>query len=68
VLTAFFFFFPFAVVQRDNVQKGNKYEIMIIVKKEKKKKNQIPIMDGIAKIKRCKNSSIWQFSMWIKKD
>ena len=31
-------------------------------------KNEIPIMDGIAKIKRCKNSNIWQFSMWIKKE
>ena len=31
-------------------------------------KNEIPIMDGIAKIKRCKSSSIWQFSMWIKKE
>ena len=31
-------------------------------------KNEIPIMDGIAKIKRCKSSNIWQFSMWIKKE
>ena len=31
-------------------------------------KNEIPIMDGIAKIKRCKSSKIWQFSMWIKKE
>ena len=41
---------------------------MIIVKKELLMKNEIPIMDGIAKIKRCKSSNIWQFSMWIKKD
>lgn len=31
-------------------------------------KNKIPIMDGMAKIKRCKSSKIWQFSMWIKKE
>ena len=31
-------------------------------------KNELKIMDGIAKIKRCKSSSIWQFSMWIKKE
>ena len=31
-------------------------------------KNEIPIMDGIAKIKRCKSSNIWQFIMWIKKE
>ena len=30
--------------------------------------NEIKIMDGLAKIKRCKNSNIWQFSMWIKKE
>ena len=60
--------FPFVVVQRYNVQKGNKYEIMIIVKNELLMKNEIPIMDGIAKIKRCKSSNIWQFSMWIKKE
>ena len=30
--------------------------------------NEIKIMDGLAKIKRCKSSNIWQFSMWIKKE
>ena len=30
--------------------------------------NEIKIMDGLAKIKRCKNSNIWQFIMWIKKE
>ena len=30
--------------------------------------NEIKIMDGMAKIKRCKSSNIWQFSMWIKKE
>ena len=41
---------------------------MIIVKKELLVENEIPTMDGIAKIKRCKSSNIWQFSMWIKKE
>ena len=41
---------------------------MIIVKKELLMENEIKIMDGLAKIKRCKNSNIWQFSMWIKKE
>jgi hypothetical protein len=30
--------------------------------------NEIKIMNGLAKIKRCKSSNIWQFSMWIKKE
>ena len=55
-------------MQLDNVLKGNKYEIMIIVKKELLMENEIKIMDGLAKIKRCKSSNIWQFSMWIKKE
>ena len=41
---------------------------MIIVKKDLLMKNEIPIMDSIAKIKRYKSSKIWQFSMWIKKE
>ena len=30
--------------------------------------NEIKIMDGLAKIKRCKSSNVWQFSIWIKKE
>ncbi len=41
---------------------------MIIVKKDLLMENEIKIMDGLAKIKRCKSSNIWQFSMWIKKE
>ena len=29
--------------------------------------NEIKIMDSLAKIKRFKNSNIWQFIMWIRK-
>ena len=29
---------------------------------------EIKIMDGLAKIKRCRNSNVWQFSMWIKRE
>ena len=31
-------------------------------------KNELKIMDGMAKIKRFKSSVIWQFSMLIKKE
>ena len=55
-------------MQRDNVQKGNKCEIMILVKKDFLVENEISIIDGIAKIKRCKSSNIWQLVCGLKKE
>ena len=68
MLAAFLLWFLFAVVQQDSVLKGNKYEIMNIVKKELVMENEIKIMDGKAAITRCKNSNIWQMRMWISRE